>query len=87
MSENDIPWYNELNCSQFFETITGQQLQKVVTSFVGGQYVPYRTVAHVMRRGDFPKIHIDASRQDDEVSMIIYLNTKWKKNDYGDLFL
>ena len=90
LSDNDIPWYNELNVIKFSESIVGKQLQKVVAKFSHEEsmnYYPFKVVGHVIRRGDFPKVHTDADSEADEVSMMIYLNQKWRKNDYGDLYL
>lgn len=87
---NNIPWSNEINAVEFSKSIVGKQLQKVVADMDEsgeGTYVLYKVVGHIMRCGDSPKVHADASPEDDEVSMMIYLNTKWRKNDYGDLYL
>ena len=89
-SLNNIPWYNDINAVEFSESIVSKQLQKVVMDMVGeekGVYVPYNVVGHIVRTGDSPKVHVDAKPQEDEVSMLVYLNKKWRKNDYGDLYL
>ena len=90
VSPNNIPWYNEFNALEFSQSIVGKQLQKVVMEMTGegkGVYVPYKVVAHVVRSGDSPKVHADAKSEENDVSMMIYLNENWRKNDYGDLFL
>lgn len=90
VNPNNIPWSSEINAVEFSESIVGKQLQKVVMDFAGGGegvYVPYKVVGHIVRCGDSPKVHADTKPEDDEVSMLIYLNEKWRKNDYGDLYL
>ena len=90
VNPNNIPWSSEINAVEFSESIVGKQLQKVVMDFSGGGegvYVPYKVVGHIVRCGDSPKVHADTKPEDDEVSMLIYLNEKWRKNDYGDLYL
>ncbi|XP_028394289.1 uncharacterized protein LOC114518487 isoform X2 [Dendronephthya gigantea] len=87
---NNIPWLNEINAVEFSESIVAKQLQKVVADMDeggDGTYVPYKVIGHIMRCGDSPKVHVDAAPEDDEVSMMIYLNANWRKNDYGDLYL
>ena len=90
VSPNNMPWYNEFNTLEFSQSIIGKQLQKVVMEMTGegkGVYVPYKVVAHVVRSGDSPKVHADAKSEENDVSMVIYLNENWRKNDYGDLYL
>ena len=91
ISTSNIPWHNELDCARFFETFTGQQIVTVLQKFVGDsaqqEYQPYQMVTHLIRRGDFTNVDVDASSDDDEISMIIFLSTKLRKNDYGELFL
>lgn len=90
VSENDFPWYIELDVIKFSESIVGKQLQKVVAKFSQEEsmnYHPFKVVGHVIRRGDFPKVYTDADSEANEVSMMIYLNKEWRKNDYGDLYL
>ena len=50
-------------------------------------YVPYKVTGHIVRSGDSPRVHVDAIPEDNEVSMMVYLNAKWRKNYYGDLYL
>ena len=90
VSPNNIPWYNEFNALDFSESIVGKQLQKVVMEMTGGGkgvYVPYKVVGHVVRSGDSPRVHVDGRPEEGDVSMMIYLNVNWRKNDYGDLYL
>lgn len=90
LSTNNIPWHNELDSFKFSETNVGKKLEKVVMKFAGKEsmhYYLYKAVGHILRRGDFPKVNTDACCEDDEMTMMIYLNPKWRKNDYGDLYL
>ena len=90
VSPNNIPWSNMLNAVEFSESIVGKMLQKVVQDLVGeedGVYVPYQVTGHIVRCGDSPKVHVDAHPEEDEISMVVYLNKKWRKNDYGDMYL
>ena len=90
VSPNNIPWSNDINTVEFSESIVGKQLQRVVMNMAGeekGVYVPYKVVGHIVRSGDSPKVYVDAKPEEDEVSMLVYLNKKWRKNDYGDLYL
>lgn len=90
VNPNGIPWSNEINVVAFSKSLAAKQLQKVVEDLVGieeGAYIPYSVEGHIVRCGDSPKVHTDAKPADDEVSMLIYLNENWRKNDYGDLYL
>ena len=90
VSPNDIPWYNEMDTVKFSESVVGKQLQKIVMEMAGNGksvYVPYKVVGHVVRSGDSPKVHVDAEPEEDDVSMVVYLNAEWRKNYYGDLYL
>jgi len=40
-----------------------------------------------VRRGDLTKLYTDANRTDDEYSTFMFLNQRWRKNDYGELYL
>lgn len=50
-------------------------------------YYPYQVRGKIVRRGDYTKLFTDAKREDEEFSVVVFLVRKWKKNDYGELYL
>ena len=62
---------------------------KVLIIFLGTKemYYPYQVKGKIVRRGDYTKLYTDAKKEDDEYSVVMFLNRKWKKNDYGELYL
>ena len=50
-------------------------------------YYPYEAKGKIVRRGDYTKLFTDAKREDEEFSAVMFLNRRWKKNDYGELYL
>lgn len=84
-----IPWVNELDSLQFANSVLGRIVQKAVMDVSGSKdiYYPYRVRAKILRRGDFTRLYSDASVEDDEYSMMMFLNTEWQKNDYGEIYL
>ena len=89
VESDNIPWVNELDCIAFGNSVTGRTLQKAVMDVSGSEiiYYPYRVRGKILRRGDFTKLFTDAKDADNEYSLLIFLNTKWGKNDYGELYL
>lgn len=88
LSDN-IPWVNPIDCVEFSKSIMGKTIQKAVMDAIGTKdtYYPYKVRGKLMRRGDFTKLYTDANRTDDEFSAMMFLNPKWRKNDYGELYL
>lgn len=88
LSDN-IPWVNPVDCVEFSKSIVGKTIQKAVMDAVGTKdiYYPYKVRGKLMRRGDFTKLYTDANRTDGEFSVMMFLNPKWRKNDYGELYL
>ena len=87
---DNIPWINELDCLAFSKSLTGQMLQKAVTDVAHTDtvYYPYRVRGKLLRRGDYTTLHTDAGEDDDdEYSVVMFLNKNWRKNDYGELYL
>ena len=86
---DNIPWINELDCLAFSKSLTGQMLQKAVTdvAHTDAVYYPYRVRGKLLRRGDYTTLHADAGKDDDEYSVVMFLNKNWRKNDYGELYL
>lgn len=86
---DNIPWINPVDCLEFSTTLVGKTIQKAVMDAAGTKdvYYPYKVRGKIMRRGDFTKLHTDANRTDDEFSALMFLNTGWRKNDYGELYL
>lgn len=86
---DNIPWINPVDCLEFSRTLVGKTIQKAVMDAAGTEYIyyPYKVRGKIMRRGDFTKLHTDANRTDEEFSALMFLNPKWRKNDYGELYL
>jgi hypothetical protein len=84
-----IPWVNQLDCIQFGNSVTGRILQKAIMDVSGSKetYYPYQVRAKILRRGDFTKLYHDAKEEDDEYSLMMFLNINWQKNDYGEIYL
>ena len=63
-------------------------LVKAITDLTGKkeEWFPYKVTGKVLRRGDHTKVVADSSNTD-EFSVLIYLNSKWRKNHYGELYL
>ena len=86
---DNIPWVNNVDCVEFIKSSAGRVLQKAVMDAAGtkGIYYPYKVRGKLVRRGDYTKLHTDANRTVDEYSAMMFLNPKWRKNDYGELYL
>ncbi|KAL9971354.1 hypothetical protein ACROYT_G023867 [Oculina patagonica] len=86
---DNIPWINPVDCVEFSRTLVGKSIQKAVMDAAGTEdiYYPYKVRGKIMRRGDFTQLFTDANRTDDEYSAMMFLNPKWRKNDYGELYL
>ena len=80
---------NPVDCVEFSKSIVGKTIQKAVMDAVGTEdiYYPYKVRGKLMRRGDFTKLYTDSNRTDGEFSAVMFLNPKWRKNDYGELYL
>ncbi|XP_067048677.1 uncharacterized protein [Acropora muricata] len=86
---DNIPWINEIDCVLFYQSLVGRTIQKAVMDAAQTKdvYYPYKVRAKLVRRGDLTKLYTDANRTDDEYSTFMFLNQRWRKNDYGELYL
>ncbi|XP_068738920.1 uncharacterized protein [Montipora capricornis] len=86
---DNIPWINEIDCVGFSQSLVGRTIQKAVTDAAQSKdvFYPYKVRAKLVRRGDFTKLFTDANRTDDEYSAFLFLVPRWRKNDYGELYL
>lgn len=86
---DNIPWINEVDCLEFSKSVVGKTIQKAVMDAAQTKdvYYPYKVRGKLVRRGDFTKLFTDANRTDDEYSAFMFLNPRWRKNDYGELYL
>jgi len=89
VASDNIPWVNELHSITFGNSNAGRMLQKAVMDMSGSKsiYYPYRVRGKILRRGDVTKLHQDAQEEEDEYSLMMFLNEKWENNDYGELYL
>ncbi|EDV24222.1 hypothetical protein TrispH2_008816 [Trichoplax sp. H2] len=71
------------------KTKIGQKIIRAVRHFKGDQqgndYQIYHVAAKLIARSEIPKSSQDAPMGNGDVSAILYLIGKWKKNDYGDI--
>ena len=52
----------------------------------GGALFPYRVFGKIVRRGDATLVTAD-SLDEGDFTALVFLNTVWGKNDYGELYL
>nr|XP_006820061.1 PREDICTED: uncharacterized protein LOC102810274 [Saccoglossus kowalevskii] len=83
---NAVPWKSHQDISKFAQSDMGRTIQQMVTRMSGSDkpYYLYQVTDNVVRRGDVTKYHHDATRDEKEISVVIYMNEIWKKNYYGE---
>lgn len=86
---DNIPWVNELDAIKFGNTNASRVLQKAIMDASKSKelYYAYGVRGKILRRGDVTKLHQDARSEDDEYSLMMFLNEKWENNDYGEIYL
>lgn len=86
---DNIPWVNDLDCIKFGNMNSSRVFQKAVMDASNSKavYYPYRVRGKILRRGDATKLHQDAMQEEDEFSLMMFLNEKWENNDYGEIYL
>ncbi|RDD39135.1 hypothetical protein TrispH2_008814 [Trichoplax sp. H2] len=88
-SPDHILWKTFLDPQFMEKSKIGQKLIRAVKHFKGDKqgndYHIYQDAAKLVIRSEIPKKSTDTPSRDDDVSAIVYLTGKWKKNDYGDI--
>ncbi|RDD39136.1 hypothetical protein TrispH2_008815 [Trichoplax sp. H2] len=88
-SPDHILWKSFLDPEFIEKSKIGRKVLRAVQHFKGDQasdnYHMYNVAAKLVVRSEVPKGSIDAPADDNDISAILYLITKWKKNDYGDI--
>ncbi|EDV24217.1 hypothetical protein TrispH2_007332 [Trichoplax sp. H2] len=88
VDKDHITWKTRINFAKLEKTSVGQRLLAGVNHFLNAsesKYHFYEAAFKLVRRGDIPLISTDASPEEKDITMVIQLVSKWKKNDYGDI--
>ncbi|XP_062506019.1 uncharacterized protein LOC134182606 [Corticium candelabrum] len=87
---DNIQWMARFSATTFANSRIGVTLRQAVQLTAGRPdvaYYPYEITCKMVRRGDDTRLHVHANASDDEYTTVVYLNYKWRKNDYGDMLL
>lgn len=88
-SPDHVMWKSFLDPQFIQKSQFGQKVLRAVEHFKGNEqgknYSIYHATAKLVVRSEVPKGSIDAAKDDDDISAILYLTSKWRKNDYGDI--
>ena len=87
-TSDNVPWINLRDPYEFFQMQTCKTLIKAIQDLTGdkSEFYPYKSMGKVIRRGDHTKVVAD-STENEEYSALFYINYKWRKNWYGELYL
>ena len=85
---DNVPWVNYRDPLEFNQMLVSKTLVKAINDLTGvrEEWYPYKVTGKVIRRGDHTKVVSDSS-DPSEFSVLLYLNAKWRKNYYGELYL
>ena len=85
---DNVPWVNYRDPVEFNKMLVSKTLTKAICDLTGEKegWFPYKVTGKVIRRGDHTKVVAD-SADPNEFSVLLYLNAKWRKNYYGELYL
>ncbi len=85
---DNVPWVNYRDPMEFNRMLVCKTLVKAITDLTGKkeEWFPYKVTGKVIRRGDHTKVVADSDAAD-EFSVLFYINSKWRKNFYGELYL
>ena len=87
-ASDNVPWVNYRDPAEFNKMMVSKTIAKAITDLTGvkEKWYPYKVTGKVIRRGDHTKVVAD-SKDPDEFSVLLYLNSRWRKNYYGELYL
>ena len=88
MASDNVPWFNYRDPVEFNKMFVSKTLAKAICDLTGKkeEWFPHTVIGKVIRRGDNTKVVADTSNEN-EFSALLYLNSIWGKNYYGELFL
>jgi len=86
-ASDNVPWVNYRDPVEFNKMLVSKTLVKAICDLTGKkeEWFPHKVTGKVIRRGDHTKVVADTSNPD-EFSALLYLNAKWRKNYYGELY-
>ncbi|XP_065060932.1 uncharacterized protein LOC135688140 [Rhopilema esculentum] len=86
-TNDNVPWVNYRDPAEFEKMLVSKTLVKAINDLNGvkEEWYPCKVTGKVVRRGDHTKVVAD-SAETGEFSVLFYLNSKWRKNYYGELY-
>ncbi|XP_065184990.1 uncharacterized protein LOC135815602 [Sycon ciliatum] len=86
---DNVKWIAGFEAWAFTKSELYVQLQKIVDYFTGvGSYYPHDVSCNLIRTTDTTTVHEDCEPDENDVTLLVYLNPNWTRNMFGEtLFL
>ena len=84
-STDNVQWIMSFEVEDFVQKSLWHLISQIVT-FVSGRegYYPYDISCNNIQRGDTTTIHQDCAEEENEFTLLIYLNQNWTENHHGE---
>ena len=84
-STDNVQWIMAFEVEEFVQTSMGQLVSQIVTAVSGKEgYYPYDIGCNNIQSADTTTIHRDCALDENEFTLLIYLNQNWTENHHGE---
>lgn len=84
-STDNVQWIMAFEVDDFVQTSLWQLVSQIVTAVSGKEgYYPYDIGCNNIQSVDTTTIHTDCAANENEFTLLIYLNQKWTENHHGE---
>ena len=84
-STDNVQWIMAFEVDEFVRTSMWQLVSQIVTTVSGKEgYYPYDIGCNNIQRADSTTIHRDCNLDENEFTLLIYLNKNWTENLHGE---
>ena len=84
-STDNVQWIMAFEVDEFVKTFMWQLFSQIVTTVAGKEgYYPYDIGCNNIQNSDTTTIHTDCEPDENEFTLLVYLNQNWTENHHGE---